>query len=149
MPTRRRLYRQPSLWNRMKFRASLLPPLNPMSEFPMKISRRNIIIRSVAGLAGDIGVAVTVASACVWIIEAATLGLFLSFLLWLLGALLSLALSQLVVHPAVNVLLSDQKLDLAVNALAGAGAALDLAGSTAMSYIQSSWLRMRPAAATA
>ena len=109
-------------------------------------SRRNLIIRSVAGLCGDIALGVAVASACVWLIEYATLGLFLSFLLWLLGAIAALALSQLVLHPAVKVLLSDQKLDAAVNALAGAGAALDMAGGAALRYVRSSWSRLRPAA---
>ena len=106
-------------------------------------SRRNVLIRSVASLAGDVAIAVAVASACIWIIEAATLGLFLSFLLWLLGAVLSLALSQLLLHPAVTLLLSDQKLDLAVNALTGASATLDIAGAVALRYVRSSWLRMR------
>lgn len=143
----RRRPRKPSLRNNLKFHASLLPPFNPLSEFPMKTSsRRNILIRSVAGLAGDIAIGVAVASACVWAIEAATLGLFLSFLLWLLAAIVSLALSQFVLHPAVNLMLSDQKLDAAVNALAGAGAALDMAGGAAMRYVRSSLSRMRPAA---
>ena len=59
------------------------------------------------------------ASAAVWIIETATLGLFLGFLVWLLAGIAALALSQLVVHPATKVLLSDQKLDLAITALSG------------------------------
>ena len=82
----------------------------------MSNSNRNILIRTVATFAGDITVGVAVASACVWIIEAAALGLFLSFLLWLIGAIVSLALSQYVVHPALTVLLSDHKLDVAVDA---------------------------------
>jgi hypothetical protein len=59
-----------------------------------------------------------------WIIESATLGLFLAFIVWLLAAMASLALSQFVVHPATKGLLSDQKLDLAVNALSGLAARL-------------------------
>ena len=82
----------------------------------MSNSNRNILIRTVATIAGDITVGVAVASACIWIIETAALGLFLSFLLWLIGAILSLALSQYVVHPALTVLLSDHKLDVAVDA---------------------------------
>ena len=83
----------------------------------MSTSRRNVLIRTVATLAGDITVGVAVASACVWLIEAATLGWFLAFLIWLIGAALSLVLSQYVVHPALSVLLSDHKLDVAVDAV--------------------------------
>ncbi len=83
----------------------------------MSTSRRNVIIRTVTTVAGDIATGLAVASACIWIIESAALGLFLSFLLWLIGTLLALALSQYVVHPALAVLLSDSKLDLAVDAV--------------------------------
>ena len=114
--TYRRRFRKPSLLNTLLFRLSVLNPLTP-TEFPMSNSRRNIIIRSVATVCGDIATGVAVASACVWLIEAAALGLFLSFLVWLLGALLALALSQYVVHPTLTVLLSDAKLDLAVDAV--------------------------------
>ena len=110
-----RRYPKPSLLNNLLFRLSVLNPLTP-KEFPMSNSNRNILIRTVATIAGDITVGVAVASACVWIIEAAALGLFLSFLLWLIGAIVSLALSQYVVHPALTVLLSDHKLDVAVDA---------------------------------
>ena len=113
----RRRYQQPSLLNKLLFELSLLPVFNPMSEFPMSTSRRNVLIRTVATLAGDITVGVAVASACVWLIEAATLGWFLAFLIWLIGAALSLVLSQYVVHPALSVLLSDHKLDIAVDAV--------------------------------
>jgi len=80
--------------------------------------RRNAIIRTVAVIAGDIAVGAAVASTCVWLIESAMLGVFLSFLTWLLGIILSLALSQYVVHPAVNLALSDHKLDQAVGTVA-------------------------------
>ena len=110
-------YRQPSLWNTLRFRISLLPLFNPLSRFPMS-SRRNTVIRTVAALCGDIAVGVALATACAWVIEAAALGLFLSFLLWLVGSLLSLALSQYLVHPAVQLVLSDRKLDAACKALA-------------------------------
>lgn len=113
----RRRFRQPSLLNNLLFQASLLNPFNP-SEFPMS-SRQNIIIRTVATVAGDIAVGVAVASACIWIIETAALGLFLSFLVWLLGALAALALSQYVLHPALTAALSDRKLDLAVTTVNG------------------------------
>ena len=110
-------YRQPSLWNTLRFRISLLPLFNPLSRFPMS-SRRNTVIRTVAALCGDIAVGVALATACAWVIEAAALGLFLSFLLWLVGTLLALALSQYLVHPAVQLVLSDRKLDAACKALA-------------------------------
>ena len=113
-----RRIRQPSVWNTLKFKLSLLPIFNPMSEFPMS-SRRNTLIRTVAAVSGDIATGIAIAAACVWLIEAAALGLFLSFLLWLLGALIALAFSQYVIHPACRTLLSDQKLDLAVEALSG------------------------------
>ena len=110
-------YRQPSLWNTLRFRISLHPLFNPLSRFPMS-SRRNTVIRTVAALCGDIAVGVALAAACAWVIEAAALGLFLSFLLWLVGTLLALALSQYLVHPAVQLVLSDRKLDAACKALA-------------------------------
>ena len=116
-----RRYRQPTLLNTLLFKLSLLPIINPMSKFPMSTSRRNVIIRTVATVAGDIATGVAVASACCWIIESAALGLFLSFLLWLIGTLLALALSQYVVHPALTTLLSDSKLDLAVGAVTALG----------------------------
>ena len=112
-----RRFRQPSFLNNLLFELSLFPIFNPMSEFPMSTSRRNVIIRTVTTVAGDIATGVAVASACIWIIESAALGLFLSFLIWLIGTLLALALSQYVVHPALTTLLSDSKLDLAVEAV--------------------------------
>ena len=134
-------YRQPGWWNSLKFRVSLLPLFNPMSEFPMSTTRRNVLIRSIAGLCGDIAVGVAVASVCVWIIEAAALGLFLSFLLWLLTAMASLALSQLVVHPTVTLLLSDRKLDAGMEAVAGLADGVNNAGGQLMGLAKSSWSR--------
>ena len=110
-------YRQPSLLNTLLFRLSSLNA----SEFPMPTSRRNILIRTVASAVGDITVGVACASVALWIIEAASLGLFLSFLIWLISALVALALSQYVVHPATKALLSDRKLDLAVDAVSSLG----------------------------
>ena len=106
---------QPSLLNSLLAQLSDLNPLTP-KEFPMS-SRRNIIIRTVATLCGDISTGIAVAAAAVWIIETAALGVFLSFLVWLLSALAALILSQYVVHPTLTVVLSDQKLDLAVDAV--------------------------------
>ena len=110
-------YWQPSLLNNLLFRFNALNPLTKL-EFPMS-SRRNLIIRTIATITGDIAAGLAMASAAVWIIETATLGLFLAFLVWLLAGIAALALSQFVVHPATKVLLSDQKLDIAVTALSG------------------------------
>ena len=83
----------------------------------MPTSRRNVIIRTVATIVGDIAIGVAVASACVWLIQVASLGLFLSFLLWLVAAIASLALSQYVLHPALKLLLAENKLDRACAAV--------------------------------
>lgn len=85
----------------------------------MPTSRRNTVIRTVATITGDIAAGLAMASIAIWFIEVAALGLFLSFLVWLIGAIAALALSQFVVHPTVTVLLSDKKLDIAVNAVSG------------------------------
>lgn len=82
-------------------------------------NRRNVLIRSVAAVVGDIAIGVAMASVCVWIIQVASLGLFLSFLLWLLMAMLSLALSQYVLHPALKLVLAEDKLDRALSSVAG------------------------------
>ena len=133
-----RRYVQPSLWNDIKFRVSSLPIFNPLSEFPMSTSsRRNILIRSVATIVGDVAVGVAVVSACAWLIETAALGIFLSFLLWLIGALLALALSQYVVHPVVELALADDKLDRGLVALASLASQIDL--SAASAWMQDAW----------
>lgn len=146
-------YRRPTLLNTLMFRLSLLPPFNPFSEFPMPTSRRNTIIRAVATVAGDIAAGVAVATTCVWLIEFATLGLFLSFLAWLLGALIALALSQYVVHPAVTVLLCDRKLDLAIDAVSSlAKTASELGvgiGSPVWDPLRRGWSRFTAASTTA
>jgi ABC-type sugar transport system permease subunit len=86
--------------------------------------RRNLFIRSVASVTGDFAVGLGLAVACSWIIQAASLGLFLSFLLWLIALVLGLALSQYAMHPAVQFVLSDRKLDQGTDALVSAGQAL-------------------------
>ena len=50
--------RVPGLCNTVRFAISRHPIFNPLSEFPMPTSRRNIIIRSVASIAGDIAIGV-------------------------------------------------------------------------------------------
>jgi hypothetical protein len=44
-------------------------------------ARRNFFIRSIATVTGDIAIGYALASICVWVIQFASLGLFLSFLL--------------------------------------------------------------------
>lgn len=84
----------------------------------MSTYRRNTIIRSIAAVCGDITVGLAVASACTWIIQSAALGLFLSFLVWLTGTLIALAFSQYIIHPVIHALLSERKLDQALDAVA-------------------------------
>lgn len=82
-------------------------------------SRRNTLIRTITAFTGDVATGLAVATACVWLIQTAALGIFLSFLLWLMGVLLSLAISQYVVHPATQQLLSDRKLDEGIAVITG------------------------------
>ena len=80
-------------------------------------SYRRVAIRTVVAVVGDIAATMAIAAACTWIIETAAVGLFLSFLIWLLGLVISLALSQYVVHPTLSVVLSDAKLDWGIAAV--------------------------------
>lgn len=126
--------RQPSLWNNILFHLRGIPIRLTYLRFAMHTSkspnsRRNTFIRTVATVCGDIAVGAAVATACVWVIETAALGLFLSFLIWLVGTLLALAISQYVVHPAAAALLSDRKLDQAMDGLAGLGGVVTQVGS--------------------
>lgn len=109
----------------------------------MSTSRRNVIIRTVAAVCGDIATGLAIASACVWLIEAATLGMFLSFLVWLLGTLVALALSQYVVHPALAVLLSNRKLDRSMDGLTAMAELLTQVGTQSARQL---WSKFRPAA---
>jgi len=113
--------------------------------------RRNAIIRTVASLAGDIAIGTAVASACVWLIESALLGVFLSFLTWLLGIVLSLALSQYVVHPTVKLALSDHKLDQAAGAVSALADIVGHIGTSMATGLWSAWRRdvVRPGRAKA
>lgn len=107
-----RRQRQPPLLKRLAFELALLSPFNPFRSFPMSTSSRShILVRIVATVSGDIATGVALATSCVWLIQTAALGLFLSFLAWLLAFIVSLAISQHVVHPVVQVMLSDRKLD--------------------------------------
>jgi hypothetical protein len=82
-------------------------------------TRRNLFIRSIVTFSGDFALGYSMATICVWIIQSAALGVFLSFLLWLLAIILVLALSQFVVRPAIAFVLSDRKLDRGIDALSG------------------------------
>lgn len=143
---------EPGFWSTLLFHLRGIPNTLTFARFHMTTSnlqptsRRNTFIRAVATVCGDIAVGAAIASTCVWIIESAALGLFLAFLVWLIGAALALAVSQFVLHPAAAVLLSDRKLDQAVDALSGAFSGLtgvlsqvgaDL-GSSLMSSLRSS-----------
>ena len=139
-PVRAMKRREPSLWNALLFHLRGIPNTITFARFAMNTStsRRNTLIRAVATISGDIAVGAAVASACVSIIESAALGLFLSFLIWLIGTLLALAVSQYVVHPAAAVLLSDRKLDQAVDALAGLTGVMSQVGADLGSSLMSS-----------
>ncbi len=91
-------------------------------------TRRNFFIRTVATLVGDIAIAAALASACAWLINTAALGLFLSFLVWLIGTLLALAASQYLLHPSLQFMLSDQKLDDAIHTASGLCSAFGVLG---------------------
>ena len=71
---------------------------------------RNFLIRSAASITGDVAIATALIQTCIWIIEVAALGLFLQFMLWLLAALIALAISQYLIHPVVDLLLAEDKL---------------------------------------
>lgn len=142
-PVRAMRRRDPSIWNTMLFHLRSIPIHLTYLRFAMHTSkspnsRRNTLIRTAATICGDIATGAAIASACVWIIESAMLGLFLSFLVWLVGILLALAVSQFVVHPAAAVLLSDRKLDQAVDALAGLTGVVSQVGSDLGSSLMSS-----------
>ena len=101
-------------------------------------TRRNFWVRTIAGITGDLAVGVAMANACIWIIQTATLGLFLSFLLWIVTILLSMVISQYAVHPAVKFALSDNKLDRGIEVLSSlACVAADLGISAP------TWLHLR------
>jgi len=117
-------YRQPPLRAHLHAWFCNVFDLNPHPRYRMTYSRSRILVRIVATLTGDIAVGTALASACLWLIQSAALGLFLSFIAWLLAFFASLALSQYLVHPVVHVVLSDRKLNLAVQAVQQAGSTL-------------------------
>ena len=80
-------------------------------------TRHKFFIRTVASVTGDFAVGFAMAVACTWVIQYAALGLFLSFLLWILTLIAALSVSQYVVHPLVQYALCDRKLDQGIDAL--------------------------------
>jgi hypothetical protein len=82
--------------------------------------RTKFFVHAVATVTGDFTAGFAVAAGCVWIVEVAGFGLFVTFLAWLIGLIVALALSQFVVHPVAAVLLSDRKLDHATAMVASA-----------------------------
>jgi hypothetical protein len=104
-------------------------------------TRRNALIRTITAFTGDVALGLGMASACVWVIQSAALGLFLSFLVWLLGTILCLALSQFVVHPTIQALLSDHKLDQGIEI---AVALADLLTSVSVELGRNLWALLAP-----
>lgn len=99
-------------------------------------SRRNVLIRAIASLTGDLAIGTAVASACAWIVQAAAASVFINFLFWVLGFIAWLTLSQYVLHPAVSVLLSDKKLDQGVMATVKTARSVVVAAGTVWELAQ-------------
>lgn len=91
--------------------------------------RKKILFRTLAALTGDMLIGITISGACLWLINVASLGLFLAFLLWLVAIVVSMALSQYVVHPTVHFVLSDHKLDEVIRGSQGMTNAVMRAGA--------------------
>lgn len=109
-------------------------------------NRRNFFIRAVGTFAGDFAVGFAMATACIWIIEAAALGLFLSFLLWLLALIAALVLSQHVVHPVAAVVLSDRKLEDGIAAVEAAARSASDAAQRLWRWVQQHQADLAPGA---
>lgn len=101
--------------------------------------RRNTLIRTVIAFGGDVAAAIALASVSVWLIEVAALGLFLSFLLWLATSIAALAISQKLIHPTVQALLSDHKLDDALALASGAAQVVSQVASQLVSQHGGRW----------
>lgn len=91
--------------------------------------RKKALIRTLAALTGDLLIGLAISSVCLWLIHVASLGLFLAFLLWLVAIVVSLALSQYIVHPTVQFVLSDKKLDELIRGSQGMTEAVMRAGA--------------------
>lgn len=105
--------------------------------------RKKALIRTLAALTGDLLIGFAIASVCLWIIHAASLGLFLAFLVWLIAAVAGMALSQYVIHPTVQFVLSDKKLDEVIRASQGMGEAVMRAGVQIGEHVLSGFIRQK------
>lgn len=79
---------------------------------------RNTLIRMAVGAVAGAALGLAFANACTWIITTASLGLFLSFLVWLIGALMLVG-TCFTANALVLDALSDQRLDRACNTTRG------------------------------
>ncbi len=79
---------------------------------------RNQLIRIAVGFVAGVAIGYTFAAACTWICTAASLGAFLSFLVWLIGMLMMLG-TCFVAGVAVDNVLTDRRLDAACNTTRG------------------------------
>ncbi len=105
--------------------------------------RKKTLIRTLAALTGDLLIGFAVTSACLWLIHVASLGLFLAFLVWLIAAVVALALSQFVIHPTVQFALSDRKLDDIVRGSQGMTEAVMRAGVQVGETVLASFIRQK------
>lgn len=79
---------------------------------------RNTLIRMAVGAVAGVAIGLTFAAACEWIIAAASLGMFLAFLVWLIGALMMIGVCY-TADSLILSTLSDQRLDRACNTTRG------------------------------
>ena len=76
-------------------------------------ARRNTIIRILAGLGIGFAEGYAIATACSWIISVASLGLFLSFCVWLIEGIV-IAYTSFAMEAPLARALSDERIDAAV-----------------------------------
>jgi hypothetical protein len=105
--------------------------------------RKKTLIRTLAALTGDLLIGFAIASVCLWLIHLASLGLFLAFLVWLIAAVVGLAVSQYVIHPTVQFVLSDSKLDDIVRGSQGMTEAVMRAGVQIGKNVASGFVRQK------
>lgn len=75
---------------------------------------RNSIIRGLIGALGGAALALAFAEACAWVCVTASLGTFLTFLVWLLGFVLTLGLAWELGN-VVQRTLTDDRINTACN----------------------------------
>lgn len=74
---------------------------------------RFALIRGSVGLVAGASIGLAFANACIYIVTAASLGLFLSFLVWLLGMLATLAAS-LFASNVITSVVTNERIDAAL-----------------------------------